>query len=460
MTEPERERPRLVRRVALMSAAAAAIGGALASSIAGVLAGQLVTAHEDQQVLELTAELASEVRDELDEEEDDDDDGDRESASRSSLDLVLAHELEDIKRPLASAAIVAGEDRLAGDPSLPLVEPGHCTSKLDASAARRVCASWFDDDRLILLSVSAEQEHERRMLMGWALICGALFGAGIGGAISHRSATWTLSPLIELRDRVRKIDAQAPESATLEPPAHHAEVEEVRAAIVSLVDRLGASLAHAQAFAANAAHELRTPLAVLAGELQLMLEADDHSRAELESLDRLHNLVQNLITLTQRLLILAGSNQLHAERGEPVDLSDVLEAVCLGMSADGRARLRMQVEDDVIVRGDFELLSSLLHNAIDNAMKFSSGAVEVRISGGDLVRIDVIDDGPGIDSNEREQVFRPFFRGARPTTVEAPGHGIGLALIAHVAEVHGGRAAFVESNKGAHLQVTLPRWSA
>jgi len=456
------ERPRLVRRVAMVSAVAAAIGGAAAATFAGVLAGRLVTRHEDETVLAAAIELADEIGEELEAPDgNDEDDILHDASGRPLLASVLAHELEDVKQPLATASVVAQGVVVAGDSSLPRIATGGCVTDEHEGLPRRICAAALGDGRQVLLGVSAEDERERRALMAWALVAGALVGAVIGGVASHRSAAWALRPVTELRDRVRRIDAESPRVELLDPEARHAEVEELRGAVVQLVERLGASLSHAQSFASMAAHELRTPLSLLAGELELMIEgAAAGERGDEEALARLHGLVRSLTVLTQRLLVLAGPGRVPAEQGEAVDLADVVDAVQAGLPPAHAERLRISVEDDVLVRGDHELLRSLLHNAIENAMKFSDGSVEVTVTGGEAAVIDIVDHGPGIAAEDRARVFGAFYRSAEARAGGIPGHGIGLALIAHVAEAHGGRAELVDRASGTHLRVRLPRWSA
>lgn len=456
------ERPSLVRRVALVGAAAAAIGGALAAWVSGAVAGRLVAGHEDDEVIAMAEELADEIVEELEEEadpDDDDDDIEFDDEGRPILASVLEHELGDVKRPGAAAALFDGDDLVAGDSELPRVNVGACVTTGHASTARRACAAPLQAGRRVVLSVSAADEGERRSLVAWALVLGALVGAGVGGALSHRSAVWAMAPVTDLRDRVRSVDPASPDSTPLRPPARHGEVEELRTAVAELVDRLGASLAHAQAFSAQAAHELRTPLSLLAGELELMMEKGRATPEDLAALERLHRVVGDLVALTQRLLILAGPGRAAGERGEPIDLSDVADTVVASLPASRSSRVSLRAAEDVVVRGDFELLRSMLHNAVDNALKFSEAAVEISIDveAGDAV-LEVRDDGPGIPALDRERVFAPFVRGPRAGARLVPGHGIGLALIAHVAEAHGGRAAFVDAKRGACLRIRLPRW--
>jgi signal transduction histidine kinase len=127
----------------------------------------------------------------------------------------------------------------------------------------------------------------------------------------------------------------------------------------------------------------------------------------------------------------------------------------------------MELQGEGLMRGDPELLRAMVVNALDNALKFSGDApVDVRLapgSGGDgaadgesTIVLEVHDRGPGVAPAQRERVFEPFFR-AQPDAT--PGHGLGLSLIGHIARAHGGSAAFVDSERGARLRLTLPSWS-
>jgi two-component system sensor histidine kinase TctE len=154
-------------------------------------------------------------------------------------------------------------------------------------------------------------------------------------------------------------------------------------------------------------------------------------------------------------LVLADSSTI--ERGEAVDLADLVDLVLDVLPGELRARVHASVGEDMLVRGDAELLRAMLANAIDNALKFSAGPVELDVCEreGQLC-IEVRDQGPGLAPDERERVFAPFVRAAR--TSKVAGHGLGLALIRHVAVVHAGSAAFADADRGARLVMQLPRW--
>jgi signal transduction histidine kinase len=126
-----------------------------------------------------------------------------------------------------------------------------------------------------------------------------------------------------------------------------------------------------------------------------------------------------------------------------------------------RQRVDLDITAQGMVLGDESLLTALTKNLVDNALKFSvTGPVLVSVrESQESVILDVSDTGPGIPAEMRARVFEPFFRspGARQRT---PGHGIGLALVAHIAEAHFGTASLVDSAVGTHMRVVLPQWQS
>jgi signal transduction histidine kinase len=115
-----------------------------------------------------------------------------------------------------------------------------------------------------------------------------------------------------------------------------------------------------------------------------------------------------------------------------------------------------------MVRGDPALLRAAVLNAVENALKFApEGAVTVTVRASpQAVLVRVSDEGPGVPMGLRDALFAPFHRSAAARAAGQPGHGVGLALIAHVTRAHGGEARFVDADRGATLEVSLPPWRA
>lgn len=457
----------LVRRVALSSALAAALGGALAALVGGLTASAWLVVNEDREVLLAARDFSDEITEELHEAEEDDTVDERRHFSlvhgERTLANLLIHEMEDVKLPGGTAAVLDGVVLEAGDATLP--EPAMDTCLIDRTrqVARRVCAVPFDPNPAVgkapshklLFGVSAASDEARSSLVLGSTFVGALIGALLGGLSSWWVVRRVLEPLERLRRQVRQIEPGVPVPAGLTVHSSYGEIEDLRAAIRELVERLGGALDQARAFSAQAAHELRTPLTSLRGEIDLLLEAPG-APPELEKV-RLR--LVELTTLVQRLLVLSSASDTTPLDGRAVDWSDVTARVVASLSPDDSARVEIAVEQDLLVRGDEDLLAALLQNAVDNALKFSTETVRVRAFGaGDRAVVEVTDDGLGVPEHERERVFAPFYRSADARASGTTGHGVGLALIAHVARKHGGSAQFVARESGTCLRLELPRW--
>lgn len=435
--------PSLARRVAVASAGAALLGGIVAAAGAGFATEGLLDARDDDQLRHAARELAAELVDELRE-----DGGATEAWQEALLD-----ELEDVELPGARAAVHLGGARVAGDPALVPRAPGGCSIVALPDGDHRVCSVQHGEATVTLAARAVDAAGQRR-LFAWAALIGVLFGAAAGGGASALVARWALAPLRRLRDRVRQIAPDAPRVAPIAEPLSYAEVEDLRLALAELVERLSASLAQAQRFAMDAAHELRTPLTTLSGELELLSEQPgtlDH-----QSLAPLRTEVERLVALVERLLALATPATDLGAASEVIDLEEVVRALAAPMSS----RITIEAEPEVLVRGDATLLRIALQNGIDNALKFSEGPVNVKVwSEGPSALVDINDQGPGMTSEERARVFEPFYR-TPAARAGVAGHGIGLALVAHVAKGLDGQVELADVARGTCLRLRLPRLQA
>jgi len=215
-------------------------------------------------------------------------------------------------------------------------------------------------------------------------------------------------------------------------------------------------------FVASVSHELRTPLAVIrsAGE-----NLADGVVSEPAQVRRYGGLVRDegvrLTEMVEQVLSFAGA---HAQAGErkPLDLAAVVEKA---IASESRAGVRFEREiapDLPPVLGDAPALERAVANLLSNARKYGGPERRIQVTlrpiAGGRVAITVKDDGPGIEPDERERLFQPFFRGRRAREAQAPGSGLGLAIVRRIAEAHGGRVtAESEPGQGAAFTLELPR---
>jgi len=244
------------------------------------------------------------------------------------------------------------------------------------------------------------------------------------------------------------------------------ELDELARVLNDMLDRLGGSLRQMEQFSSGAAHQLRTRLTRIRGELDLILRSDvaDPPRSALE---RVQEEVERLSWLCGRLLLLARLDQQTGNASlfdERVDLEEVVNELLEQMAPLAQDRgvgLRRGAMSTVRVRGSRSLLVEALLNLLDNAIRFTpeGGSVAVSLEAdGDVVRLSVEDSGPGVPPEERERIFQPFYRTPR-TLAEATddGSGLGLAIVRGIAQAHGGRVELVEAPKGGSVfRLVLP----
>ncbi|WP_186115948.1 ATP-binding protein [Burkholderia gladioli] len=267
-----------------------------------------------------------------------------------------------------------------------------------------------------------------------------------------------------LRRVTRAVESRRPEA--LDPLPDNRlpqEVQPLVQALNGLLARLAAALDTQKAFVADAAHELRTPLAAVQIQAQLVARAqDDETRRE--ALADLQSGVTRATRLAEQLLALARSEPDGATVREPVALADVLAHCVSAQAVVAQKRnidLGIEEAQPAIVDADIGALRVMLNNVLDNAVKYTpeGGRIDVSLSfdeGRALVR--VADSGPGIPPEERERVFDRFYRdsSARMRT-DVSGSGLGLAIVKRVAAQQRAIVTLGESPAGGLLvEIAFP----
>jgi len=236
------------------------------------------------------------------------------------------------------------------------------------------------------------------------------------------------------------------------------EVQPLAEALNGLLGRLKEAAERERAFIADAAHELRTPLAAIALQAELAERAPEGEQraaacAALKGgIERATRLVQQLLTLAR--------NEPHAleRKHEPLDLADAARAVIAEQAAIADARgieLGLTAEAPAMIDGDAEALRVLIGNLVDNAVRYTppGGNVEVKVlAQGNHAQLVVADTGPGIPEEARERVFDRFYRHAGNG---ATGSGLGLAIVREIALRHGAKITLADARPGSGLAVTV-----
>jgi two-component system heavy metal sensor histidine kinase CusS len=251
-------------------------------------------------------------------------------------------------------------------------------------------------------------------------------------------------------------------SARVAVPRGTDEVSRLASDVNRMIEQLSGLVASQREFIAHAAHELRSPLTTLYGELQLALrrerDADGYRGAIEEALDS----ATRLKTLAEDLLALARIGSTVADSGELVSPRTAVEEAVRTVASEAQARdVRLAIDGDArVVSGRPQDLERLFRNLVENAVRHSppGAAVEVRLRDtNEHVVVTVSDEGRGVPDGDRERIFEPFFRGAHESVNDVPGVGLGLAIARKIASAHGGALELGPArDRGAQFVVRLP----
>ncbi len=310
-------------------------------------------------------------------------------------------------------------------------------------------------------SSAAPLVRQQRAVDRWALLAIplALLAAIVAGWVLTGR---TLRPVAQMADAADRITADA--SGRLPIAVPDDELGRLGARFNALLDRLDGAMAHQRRFLADAAHELRTPIARArgAGELALSEPSGPDDR---EALARTQRELEGMSRLVDELLELARADASRpALPLEPGFLDDVVADVVQRFDPLARrfgVSLQLDMPEEAAIRMERVSLERLVGVLVDNAIRYSParGVVHVRVvSAGASCRLEVEDAGIGIPPDEQGRLFERFFRGAEARRLAPDGSGLGLPIAAAVAERHGARIRFESvSPQGTRVVVEFPR---
>ncbi len=329
------------------------------------------------------------------------------------------------------------------------------TAYTNGYAFRVAAVPGNEDDTALVLAQSLEPTRDALSKLGFVL---ALFG--VLGVTSAAFAGWAvarngLRPVRQLTEAAEEIAR----TEKLDPidVSGSDEIARLASAFNTMLASLSASRDRQRQLVADAGHELRTPLTSLRTNLELLTQADargglsEASRAEL--MDDVRFQIEELTTLIGDLTELAREEPVPGQV-EPVDLVDVA-----GRALERVRRRAPGLTYDVVLTpwwctGEAASLERAITNLLDNAAKWSPphGTITVRLGNGTLY---VADQGPGIAADDLPHVFERFYRSKESRTL--PGSGLGLSIVARVAERHGGAVcAGAAADGGAAFWFWLP----
>ncbi|MBK8238883.1 MAG: HAMP domain-containing histidine kinase [Deltaproteobacteria bacterium] len=335
----------------------------------------------------------------------------------------------------------------------------------DASTEMRGVLVSIDSSRMLLFAASRRAIIEDIGFLGRLLP--ALFLAALG--VTALLARWLgqrLAGDVDAIARVAHTAAQGDLGTRVGGSVDGStETRALAAALDDMIERLGAVMSAQQHFITHAAHELRSPLATLRGELQLALRRPRDASEYRHALEHILHDVETLGTMAEDLLTLARvtGEGTQPDRDDTAGLAEVIDEamwMAKGLATASDVRIAVGPLPAVRVRGSVSDLARCVRNLLDNALRYGPPGETVSITATDIgasVELRVCDLGPGVDPLDVDRIFAPFQRGRRTPVSSSAGAGLGLAIAREIARGCGGDLVFeLEREVGACVRLTLP----
>jgi signal transduction histidine kinase len=289
-------------------------------------------------------------------------------------------------------------------------------------------------DRMVWIQVGEDLAHRDVIIddivadffkrVGWITLPILLFLLAIDIAIFRRA----LRPLLNASEMAKEITPKRTD-VRLSPENIPSEILPLVQAINQALDRLEAGFRVQREFTADAAHELRTPLTILRSRIDTLL---DRSIAK-----ALHKDIEGMARIVSQLLDIAELETFSIDPSEKADLRAICAEVAefaapLALAQDKSIALS-GTEKPVWINGNPEMLSRAIRNLVENAINYSPSGTTVEIVVEDGGMVHVLDEGPGIKDDDREMIFRRFWRQDRR---RAGGAGLGLSIVQRISDAH------------------------
>jgi signal transduction histidine kinase len=310
-----------------------------------------------------------------------------------------------------------------------------------------------------------QSQQSVRVLRTVLLIAYPLLVGGLA-ALAWRVVGATLRPVEDLRAGAERLaaggdgliaggrgggerGAAGAGAERLPVPDGRDEIHRLATTLNQMLDRQEAARARQRSFVADAAHELRSPLA----NLRVALEVAGH-HGEAPPVEDLLADVDRLIRLADDLLLLARTETRAPARAAPVELVDLASRTAERYPG---VRVKPALYGPQWTVGDEVALERAVANLLDNAVRHARDAVTVAVTrDGESVLVTVADDGPGIPAADAERVFDRFTRLDDARTRDAGGAGLGLAIVREIVTAHGGTVRLADADPGVRAEIRLP----
>ena len=371
---------------------------------------------------------------------------------RSGNVVVKSNSLGEQELPVNPSLISQG---FAGGAAIGTVAAG------DSASVRIMVSPLYLKDQVLVLEVAQSLNHvdDTMRQVRWALLASTLLAlvlATVSGGAIVRGA---LSPVKRISRTASSIETSSDLSQRVGYSGPRDEIGELAAMFDHMIEHLDRVFQSQRCFVADASHELRGPLTVIRGNLDLLKRklSDEDKKESLQAIERESVRMSKIV---DDLLLLAEVESGRETQQQEVLLKNVLsEEVERAKSLAGERKITVECQEDLIVKGDAQRLKQLLANLVDNAIKYTPKDGTIKLSlfqDGPWARLEVIDTGIGITPEQLPHIFDRFYRVDKARSRASGGTGLGLAIVKGIADQHGGKVTVTsQPGKGSTFTVWL-----
>ena len=286
----------------------------------------------------------------------------------------------------------------------------------------------------------------------------------LGGAVTYFISGHALRPIREFSDKIEEVQAQNLSDSRIEEN-NVKELNQLGISYNKMLERLSEAFEIQRQFTANAAHELRTPLALMQVQLDLYISAS-HPGNDADTLQTIKMVTEQNDKLNRMVKTLLDMSELQSVgRDDKIILDAIVEEVLADLeplAVEKNIKLIGKCEDATMIGSDI-LIYRLVYNLVENAIKYNHPLGQVTVTAyqrNKHVYLSVEDTGSGIPKELRERVFEPFFRVDKSRSRELGGVGLGLALVHEIVRVHDGSICIKSGKTGGTIfEVTFVQHS-
>jgi signal transduction histidine kinase len=324
----------------------------------------------------------------------------------------------------------------------------------------------YHDEVVLSAFVSLDETEADLTTLAWFLVAISALVWALAALCARWLSRKTLVPLTRLVESAQKLDVTNPGWILAEVGTRD-ELDDLRRAFNDLLARLHEAYDRQRRFSSLASHQLRTPVAVMIGHLEVAQRHERPAAHYRRVIQLAHKRAVDLGQIVESLLFLSRADSTTLTRSETFDIGRWLLEYMASRPVSPRTSdiaINLDIDIPLWVKAQRHLFGQVVENLLDNACKYSQPGRPIVVSAardGDFALLAVEDSGRGITPEDLSRIFEPFFRSSPGVGESVPGVGLGLSVVERIVDAFGGTVAAVsEPGSGSRFELRLPLTTA